>query len=151
MAAQFQRKVPLLYPGKQVVLYADFEGSFDPDFASRIGLNCDDEHFSLIQADVAEEAFEIIEGLIKTGAVCCLILDSDALMPTKAASESEIGKASFGGTARFMSEELKRLNVLLRKYKCSYIHISQERANLKVGSHLPSTCVTLDTIIDVIE
>jgi recombination protein RecA len=151
MAAQFQKKVPLIYPGKQVVLYMDFEGSFDPDFAACVGLNCDEDHFLLIQADTAEDAFEIAEELIKTGAVCNLILDSDALMPTKAAAESEIGKASFGAGARFMSDELKRLNVLFRKYKCSYTHISQERANLKVGSHLPSTCVTLDTIVDVIE
>jgi recombination protein RecA len=139
MAAEFQRKVPLLYPGKQVVIYADFEGTFDPGFASRIGLDCSEDRFLLLQADVAEEAFETIERLIKTGAVCCLILDSDALMPTKAAAEGEIGKASFGAGARFMSDELKRLNILLRKYKCSYIHISQERANLKIGSHLPTT------------
>jgi recombination protein RecA len=138
MAGQLQKKVPELHPGKQIVLYIDFERTFDPNFATRLGLLVDDEYFKLLHSNSAEEAFIIVEDLIKTEAVCAVILDSDAAMPTKAMTENSPGTANFGGGARFFSEELRRLNVLLSNYHCSFFNISQERANMAYGAKLPS-------------
>lgn len=118
-----------------IVVYLDFERTFDPTFASRLGLNIDEEHFVLIQPDTMEDGFEIAEELIKSGKVCLVIFDSEAAAPTRKQADSEYGQADFGIAALQMTKGLKKLNIQLSKYDTSMAVISQERDNQQMGSH----------------
>lgn len=138
---------------KNVVLYLDFEGTFDPEYAKKLGLNCDDDHLILVQPDTVEDGFNIAEKAVKTGSICCVILDSDAAATTNLDNESEYGQTGFNGAkdAAVLSMVYKKFNVLARNYLTPLLVVSQERANMNVMSHLPSQCVTPDTMIDVFE
>lgn len=143
IAGQLQRKIPEVKPEwaeKQVVVYMDFERTFDPNYASNLGLNCDEDHFILLQPDTLEEGCSITEELVKTNSVCCVILDSDAAAPTNLDNESDIGSTGFNGAkaANTLKEVYKRFNVLCSNYKFPLLVVSQERANMNVGAHLPS-------------
>lgn len=140
MSSQLQKKIPKIKPEwkeKQVVVYMDFERTFDPEYAQRLGLNIDEDHFVLLQSDTLEEACAITESLVKTGAVCCVILDSDAAAPTNLDAESEIGATGFNGAkaANTLKEVYKRFNVLCSNYKFPLLVVSQERAQMDVNSH----------------
>jgi recombination protein RecA len=144
IAGQLQKKIPLENPEwkeKQIVIYMDFERTFDPEYAKNLGLNCDEDHFLLLQPDTLEEGCSITEALVKTNSVCCVILDSDAAAPTNLDNESDIGATGFNGAkaANTLKEVYKRFNVLCSNYKFPLLVVSQERANMQVGAHLPST------------
>lgn len=143
VAGQLQKKIPAIKPEwaeKQIVVYMDFERTFDPNYASNLGLNCDEDHFVLLQPDTLEEGCTIAETLVKTNCVCCVILDSDAAAPTNLDAESEMGATGFNGAkaAATLKEVYKRFNVLCAKYMFPLLVVSQERANMNVGAHLPS-------------
>ena len=124
-----------LKPEQPIVLYVDFERTFDPNFAQRLGLNLDEDHFVLVQPDTMEDGFEIIEELVKTGKVCFVIFDSEAAAPTRKQADSEYGQADFGIAALQMTKGLKKLNIQLAKYDTSLVVISQERENMQQMSH----------------
>lgn len=128
------------YADKQVVVYLDFEGTFDPGYATKLGLNCDDDHLILIQADSMEDGFTMADEYVRSGSVCCLIFDSDAAASTNLDNESEIGSTGFNGAkgANTLKEIYKRFNTLCRNYLTPMLVVSQERANMNVMSHLPS-------------
>ncbi len=130
IAGQLQKKLPLIHKGKQIVIYIDFERTFDPEFAQNLGLNLDEDYFMILRPDDMESSFEMVDDLIRTEAVACIIFDSDASAPTKSQNESEYGKASFGRRAAVLSDSLARLNILASNYKTAWIHISQERASM---------------------
>jgi len=143
IAGQLQKKIPQVcdeYKEKQVVVYMDFERTFDPNYANKLGLNTDEDHFVLLQSDTLEEACAITEELVKTNSVCCVILDSDAAAPTNLDAESEIGATGFNGAkaANTLKEVYKRFNVLCSNYKFPLLVVSQERANMQIGAFLPS-------------
>ena len=143
IAGQLQEKIPQVcdeYKEKQVVVYMDFERTFDPTYANKLGLNTDEDHFVLLQSDTLEEACAITEELVKTNSVCCVILDSDAAAPTNLDAESEIGATGFNGAkaANTLKEVYKRFNVLCSNYKFPLLVVSQERANMQIGAFLPS-------------
>lgn len=143
IAGQLQKKIPQVcdeYKEKQVVVYMDFERTFDPTYANKLGLNTDEDHFVLLQSDTLEEACAITEELVKTNSVCCVILDSDAAAPTNLDAESEIGATGFNGAkaANTLKEVYKRFNVLCSNYKFPLLVVSQERANMQIGAFLPS-------------
>lgn len=138
IAGQLQKKIPQVcdeYKEKQVVVYMDFERTFDPTYANKLGLNTDEDHFVLLQSDTLEEACAITEELVKTNSVCCVILDSDAAAPTNLDAESEIGATGFNGAkaANTLKEVYKRFNVLCSNYKFPLLVVSQERANMCVS------------------
>ena len=144
IAGQLQKKMPLQNPDwkeKQIVVYMDFERTFDPVYAENLGLNCDEDHFVLLQPDTLEEGCTIAESLVKTNAVCCVILDSDAAAPTNLDNESDMGATGFNGAkaANTLKEVYKRFNVLCSNYKFPLLVVSQERANMQIGAKLPST------------
>jgi len=128
------------YEDKQVVVYLDFEGTFDPNFAQRLGLNIDDEHFCLIQADTLEDGFTMLEPMVKSGSVCCVIFDSDAAACSNLDLESDFGSTGFNGAkdAAALAMVYKKYNVLARNYLTPMLVVSQERDNLNIMSHLPS-------------
>ena len=146
IAGQLQKKMPLQKPEwaeKQVVVYMDFERTFDPNYATTLGMNCDEDHLVLLQPDTLEEGCAITESLIKESkdAVCCVILDSDAAAPTNLDAESEMGATGFNGAkaANTLKEVYKRFNILCSNYRFPLLVVSQERANLSSPmAHLPS-------------
>ena len=126
------------FPDHPMVLYVDFERSFDKHFAEKIGLNCDPDHFQLIKAENIEDAFTCVEDLLRTKYCCCIIMDSDASAPTRTENEDEINKANFGSGALAYTRLLRRFNILISKYEVPLLWISQERCNMQFGAHLPS-------------
>lgn len=134
IAGQLQKQ----FPEKPIVLYIDFERTFDVDYSRNLGLNTDEDHFVLLRAETGEEAFTIAEELIKTECLCCIIFDSDATCPTRSEISDEVNKANFGNGALMFARILRRWNILCAKYKVPLIWISQERANQNLYSHLPS-------------
>ncbi len=130
-----QREMNKLYPGKDKVIYMDFERGFDPDYASKLGLDVSPGKFFLMQADTGEEGFEVIKELIKTGAVAAVVLDSDAAMPTAAELEgTEMGKATYGSQAKLLAVALRQINILCANYNTLYYQISQERPDPTIRS-----------------
>ena len=136
IAAEIQK---ILVEEQPIVLYVDYERSFDPIYAERLGLNLDDDHFILVQPDTMEDGFEIIETLVKSGKIGLVIFDSETTAPTRSQEESEYGKAGFGPQAKILADSLRKINIQLAKYKTSMIVISQERDNMDVGSHAIKT------------
>lgn len=129
------------FKDKQFVIYLDFEGTFDPSHAEQIGLNMDEEHFALFQPDSIEDGFTMIEPYVKSGSVCCVILDSDAAATTNLDNESDFGSTGFNGAkdAAVLTMVYKKFNVLCRNYLTPLLVVSQERANM---------CVSENTIIE---
>lgn len=130
-----------LFKDKQFVVYLDFEGTFDPNHAAQIGLNMDSDHFQLFQPDSIEDGFTMIEPYVKSGSVCCVIFDSDALATTNLDNESDFGSTGFNGAkdAAVLAMVYKKFNVMCRNYLTPLLVVSQERDNMNVMSHLPST------------
>lgn len=128
------------FKDKQFVIYLDFEGTFDPSHAAQIGLNMDEDHFQLFQPDSVEDGFTMIEPYVKSGSVCCVIFDSDAMATTNLDNESDFGSTGFNGAkdAAVLTMVYKKFNVLCRNYLTPLLVVSQERANMNVMSHLPS-------------
>ena len=134
-------KIRTDFADKQVVIYLDYERTFDPAYAEALGLNTDDDHFILIQADSLEDGFNMIDPMVKTGSICCVIFDSDAAAPTNLDNESEVGSTGFNGAkgANTLKEVYKHFNILASNYLTPLLVVSQERANMNVMAHLPST------------
>ena len=128
------------FKDKQFVIYLDFEGTFDPSHAEQIGLNMDSEHFQLFQPDSVEDGFTMIEPYVKSGSVCCVILDSDAAATTNLDNESDFGSTGFNGAkdAAVLTMVYKKFNVLCRNYLTPLLVVSQERSSMNVMAHLPS-------------
>lgn len=129
------------YEDKQVVAYLDYEGTFDPNFAQRLGLKIDDDHFVLIQADTLEEGFAMLEPMVKSGSLCCVIFDSDAAACSNLDLESDFGSTGFNGAkdAAALAMVYKKYNVLARNYLTPMLVVSQERDNMNIMAKLPST------------
>jgi recombination protein RecA len=130
IVGDMQREVEKIIPGKNKVVWLDFERTFDPFYAQTLGLNTDKDHFKLIQANCGEDAFSAVFDLITSGAVVAVVLDSDASMPTRSELEEEkIGKATFGAQAKLLATVIRRINILCANYDTCYYEISQERVD----------------------
>ena len=92
IAGQLQKK----RPNQPVVVYVDYERTFDPVYAGRLGLDTSPDKFILLHPECGEDGFEAMDALVRTGSVCCMILDSDAAMPTRSMTTDEYGKACVG-------------------------------------------------------
>jgi recombination protein RecA len=140
LASQIQKKLPgfLNKPGKDVVVYIDFERTFDEKFATNLGLNCSNDKLIHLLPDDIETATDIVSDLIKTDSLAAIILDSDAASPSRAQMTDQFGKASFGGSARALSEMIRKLNIICANYNTTIFWISQERVNMSFGAHLPA-------------
>jgi recombination protein RecA len=136
LCGQLQKK--LNSDKQKYVLYLDYERSFDKDFAEKLGLNTDEEHFIYATPNTLEEGIDLSSKLIETGELLALVLDSDAAAPTNTQMVDEFGKATFGALARILAEGLRKLNILCANYNTTFFTISQERANMAMMSHLNS-------------
>ncbi len=115
--------------GGGIAAYIDVEHTFDPTYASRCGVKVDDLLIS--QPDSAEEALEITESLVRSGAVDVIVLDTVAALVPRAEIEGDMGDPQMGLQARLMSQALRKLTGAISKSHTSAIFINQLRE--KVG------------------
>src|SRR2546423_13000016 len=117
--------------------FIDAEHSMDPTYARRIGVNVDE--LLLSQPDNGEQALEIAEMLIRSGALDVLVIDSVAALVPKAEIEGEMGEAQMGLQARLMSQALRKLTAIVSKSRTSLIFINQIREKIGVMFGNPET------------
>jgi len=112
-----------------IAAYIDVEHAFDPGYAANCGVNLADLLIS--QPDTGEQALEITETLVRSGAVDAVIIDSVAALAPRAEIEGEMGDAHVGLQARLMSQALRKLSAAISKSRTAVIFINQLRE--KVG------------------
>ena len=109
--------------------YIDVEHALDPAYAARCGVNIDDLYIS--QPDTGEEALEITEALVRSGAISVIVIDSVAALVPRAEIEGEMGDAHVGLQARLMSQALRKLAAAIGNSGTAVLFINQLRE--KVG------------------
>ncbi|MGZ3607472.1 MAG: recombinase RecA [Syntrophales bacterium] len=117
--------------------FIDAEHALDVSYAKRIGVNTDDLLIS--QPDTGEQALEIAETLVRSGALDILVIDSVAALVPKAELEGEMGDAQMGLQARLMSQALRKLTGSISKSKTTVIFINQIRMKIGVFFGSPET------------
>ena len=122
--------------GKTVAI-VDAEHALDPQYAEKLGVNLDDLLVS--QPDTGEQALEIADNLVRSGAVDILIIDSVAALTPKAEIEGEMGDSRMGLQARLMSQALRKLTGTISKTNCCVIFINQLREKIGVMFGNPET------------
>jgi recombination protein RecA len=120
-----------------VSAYIDAEHAFDPEYASRCGLNLDSLLIS--QPDNGEQALEIAETLVRSGAIDVIVIDSVAALVPRAEIEGEMGDSHVGLMARLMSQALRKLVGAVSKSNCCLIFINQIRMKIGVMFGNPET------------
>lgn len=117
--------------------YIDAEHSMDPLYAKKVGVDID--NLLISQPDSGEQALEITEQLVRSGAVDVIVIDSTAALVPRSEIEGEMGQASVGVQARLMSQALRKLTALLSKSKTTIIFINQLRQKIGVLYGNPET------------
>ncbi|WP_449619449.1 recombinase RecA [Robertmurraya sp. Marseille-Q9965] len=117
--------------------FIDAEHALDPVYASKLGVNIDE--LLLSQPDTGEQALEIAEALVRSGAVDILVIDSVAALVPKAEIEGEMGDSHMGLQARLMSQALRKLSGAINKSKTIAIFINQVREKIGVMFGNPET------------
>jgi len=112
-----------------IAAYIDVEHVLDPAYAANCGVNINDLY--IVQPDTGEQALEICESLVRSGAVDVIVVDSVAALVPRAEIEGEMGDAHVGLQARLMSQALRKLTGAISKSKTAVIFINQLRE--KVG------------------
>jgi recombination protein RecA len=120
-----------------VAAFVDAEHALDPIYASRIGVNIDDLLIS--QPDTGEQALEIVEVLVRSGAVDVIVIDSVAALVPKAEIEGEMGDSHVGLQARLMSQALRKLTAAISKSNCTVIFLNQLREKVGIMFGNPET------------
>src|SRR5437762_576166 len=120
-----------------ICAYIDAEHAMDPVYARAIGLNVDDLLIS--QPDTGEQALEIADMLIRSGALDVLVIDSVAALTPRAEIEGEMGDAHMGLQARLMSQALRKLTATLSRSNTIAIFINQLREKIGVMFGSPET------------
>ena len=115
----------------------DAEHAFDPSYASKLGVNINELLIS--QPDNGEQALEIADSLIRSGAVDIIVIDSVAALTPKAEIEGEMGDSKMGLQARLMSQALRKLTANINKTKTCVIFINQLREKIGVMFGNPET------------
>ncbi|MFK0521221.1 recombinase RecA [Paenibacillus illinoisensis] len=117
--------------------FIDAEHALDPSYASKLGVNIDE--LLLSQPDTGEQALEIAEALVRSGAVDIIVVDSVAALVPKAEIEGEMGDSHVGLQARLMSQALRKLSGAISKSKTIAIFINQLREKVGVMFGNPET------------
>ena len=120
-----------------VVAFIDAEHALDPAYAARIGVDIDEVLIS--QPDTGEQALEICDMLVRSGAIDAVVIDSVAALVPRAEIEGEIGDSSVGLQARLMSQALRKLAGSLAKSNTTCIFINQLREKIGVMFGNPET------------
>ena len=117
--------------------FIDAEHALDPVYAKKIGVDIDNLYIS--QPDTGEQALEITETMVRSGAVDIVIVDSVAALVPKAEIEGEMGDSHVGLQARLMSQALRKLTAIIGKTNCMVIFINQLREKVGVMFGNPET------------
>ncbi len=117
--------------------FVDAEHAMDPVYAKKLGVNTDDLLIS--QPDYGEQALEIVDALVRSGALDVIVVDSVAALVPKAEIEGEMGDAHVGLQARLMSQALRKLTANINKTRCALIFINQIRSKIGVMFGSPET------------
>jgi recombination protein RecA len=120
-----------------VAAFIDAEHAMDPAYAKKIGVDID--NLLISQPDSGEQALEITETLVRSGAVDIIVIDSVAALVPRSEIEGDMGDASMGMQARLMSQALRKLTGVLSKSKTSLIFINQLRQKIGVMFGNPET------------
>lgn len=117
--------------------FIDAEHALDPVYAKRIGVDIDNLYIS--QPDNGEQALEITETMVRSGAIDIIIVDSVAALVPKAEIEGDMGDSHVGLQARLMSQALRKLTGIIGKTSCTVIFINQLREKVGVMFGNPET------------
>src|SRR5690554_5026671 len=117
--------------------FIDAEHALDPVYAKNIGVDIDNLYIS--QPDNGEQALEITETMVRSGAVDIIIVDSVAALVPKAEIDGDMGDSHMGLQARLMSQALRKLTAVISKSNCIVIFINQLREKLGVMFGNPET------------
>jgi recombination protein RecA len=117
--------------------FIDAEHAFDKNYAEKLGI--DTENLLISQPDNGEQALEIAEHLIRSGAIDIIVIDSVAALVPKAELEGEMGESKMGLQARLMSQALRKLTGAIHKTGCACIFINQLRDKIGVMFGSPET------------
>ena len=119
------------------VAFVDAEHALDPTYARALGVNV--EEMLISQPDTGEQALEITEALVRSGAIDVIVVDSVAALVPRAEIEGEMGDSHVGLQARLMSQALRKLTGLIAKSKCATVFINQIREKVGVMFGNPET------------
>ena len=119
------------------VAFIDVEHALEPAYARALGVNIDELLIS--QPDTGEQALEITEQLVRSGAIDCVVVDSVAALLPKSELEGEMGDSSVGVVARLMSQALRKLAGIVSKTNCVVVFINQLREKIGVMYGNPET------------
>jgi recombination protein RecA len=117
--------------------FIDAEHALDPSYAQKLGVNIDELLIS--QPDAGEQALEIADTLVRSGAIDVLVVDSVAALVPRAELEGEMGDSHMGLQARLMSQALRKLTASISKSRCMVIFINQIRMKIGVMFGNPET------------
>jgi len=117
--------------------FIDAEHAFDPTYAKNLGVDID--NLLMSQPDNGEQALEITETLVRSGAVDMVVIDSVAALTPRAEIEGEMGDSHMGLQARLMSQALRKLTGVIARSKCSVVFVNQIRMKIGVMFGNPET------------
>ncbi|MBI3627314.1 MAG: recombinase RecA [Candidatus Sungbacteria bacterium] len=120
-----------------IAAFVDAEHALDPEYAKRIGVKINDLFIS--QPDTGEQALEIVESLVKSGAVDLIVIDSVAALTPRAEIEGEMGQQHMGLQARLMSHALRKLTGIVSKGNTTIVFINQIRMQIGIMFGNPET------------
>ncbi|MEI4469816.1 recombinase RecA [Frigidibacter sp. MR17.24] len=120
-----------------VCAFVDAEHALDPQYAKKLGVNLDELLIS--QPDTGEQALEIVDTLVRSGAVSMIVVDSVAALTPKAELEGDMGDATVGAQARLMSQAMRKLTASIGRSNCMVIFINQIRMKIGVMFGSPET------------
>lgn len=123
--------------GGGMAAFVDAEHALDPVYAKKLGVNVDDLLIS--QPDYGEQALEIVDALVRSGALDIIVVDSVAALVPKAEIEGEMGDSHVGLQARLMSQALRKLTANINKTRTSLVFINQIRMKIGVMFGNPET------------
>ena len=130
MAAEVQKR-------GGIAAFIDAEHALDPKYAAGIGVDIDELYIS--QPDTGEQALEIAEMLVRSGAIDIIIIDSVAALVPKAEIDGEMGDSHIGLQARLMSPALRKLTPVVSKSRCIVVFINQLREKIGIMFGNPET------------
>jgi recombination protein RecA len=120
-----------------IAAFIDAEHALDPIYAQKLGVNIDELLIS--QPDTGEQALEIAETLVRSGAIDVIVIDSVAALVPKAEIDGEMGEAQMGLQARLMSQALRKLTGIISKSKTAMVFINQLRQKIGMFMGNPET------------
>ncbi len=122
-----------------IAAFIDAEHALDPAYAQKLGVNINDLYVS--QPDNGEQALEIAETMVRSGAIDLVIVDSVAALVPRAEIEGDMGDSHMGLQARLMSQALRKLTGVVNRSKCTVIFINQlrEKVGITFGSNETTT------------